>query len=370
MAQEKDLTPYLNCLKTQQTSAKDYILNLFQDYDIVILCERDHREITQYDLYLDVISDKRFTDDVDQVYFEIGNALYNDTLNYFLHNSSLNSKEISAKTLFMQRNLWGGGASLWEKGNYSYYLTQIHKINTTLPEEKKVNVFGLDLGLNWETATENDFRQVKTMYDVGNTRDSIMAANFFRLYEQSKTKKALVVLNLRHAFLTDLVRVNTGRFIADKYKEKVTNVLISNLAMKYIQSDRDVAVTAIQQGKWDASFIKAKKNNIGFDFSGTPFGNDSVDLYPISLNRTYSDVFKGFVYYNYFPDLRTVRNVENFVDDEFAPELIRRYRLVQKVTNADIPSIDALKSKYNKVVNESYREEMPEVIEIIEQWLK
>jgi hypothetical protein len=187
-AQDTALDPYVNFLGTQQTSAKDYILNLFRNYDIVILCERDHREITQYDLYLDIIGDKWFTDNVQQVYFEIGNALYNDTLNRFLHNPTLGCQEISAATLYLQRNLWAAGAGLWNKGNYSYYLKHVHQINTALSDDKKVNVFGLDLGVDWETATENDIRQIKTMYDP-DRRDSMMAVHFFRYYEQSKTKK-------------------------------------------------------------------------------------------------------------------------------------------------------------------------------------
>jgi hypothetical protein len=368
MAQDKELSPYLNFLEKQQTSAKDYILNLFNNYDIVILCERDHREITQYDLYLDIFSDKRFTSEVKQVYCEVGNVMYNDTLNNFLHNSSLTPQEVSATTLYMQRNIWEPGAYLWEKGNYSYYIEKVHKINTALPEENKLSVYALDQGVDWTTATEDDIRQAIIM-SGGDNRDSIMAVNFFRYYEQSKTKKALVVLNARHAFLTDLWRVNAGRFIADKYKGKVANVLIHNIAMKQVKSDSNVEIAAIQQGKWDASFIKAGKKDVGFDFLETPFGKDSIDLYPLSLGL-YSNLFNGFVYYNYFPDLRIVRNVENFIDDEFAPELIRRFRLIQKITNKDISSIEALKAQYNKVNEVSYREVMPDVVEMIEQWLK
>ena len=36
---------YTSFLQEEHASAKDYILGLFAQYDIVILCERDHREI-------------------------------------------------------------------------------------------------------------------------------------------------------------------------------------------------------------------------------------------------------------------------------------------------------------------------------------
>lgn len=51
LAYDSALDPYVDFLKEQTTSAKDYILGLFDDYDIVILCERNHRDMTQYDLF-------------------------------------------------------------------------------------------------------------------------------------------------------------------------------------------------------------------------------------------------------------------------------------------------------------------------------
>jgi hypothetical protein len=51
---------YVSFLNTQNTSAKDYVLQLFEKYNIVILCERDHRDMTQYNLIYDIVSDERF----------------------------------------------------------------------------------------------------------------------------------------------------------------------------------------------------------------------------------------------------------------------------------------------------------------------
>ena len=44
------ITKYVNFLETQNTSAKDYVLELFKKFDVVVLCERNHGEMTQYDL--------------------------------------------------------------------------------------------------------------------------------------------------------------------------------------------------------------------------------------------------------------------------------------------------------------------------------
>ena len=55
-----EISPYIKFLEQQNTSAKDYILDLFKKYDIVILCERDHRDATQYDLIYDIVSSPHF----------------------------------------------------------------------------------------------------------------------------------------------------------------------------------------------------------------------------------------------------------------------------------------------------------------------
>ena len=86
-AQQADsiFTSYVHFLNRQQTSAKDYVLGLFDKYDVLVLCERDHREWTQYDLILDILADKRFTRKVGNLYTEIGNVHHNDELNAFSH---------------------------------------------------------------------------------------------------------------------------------------------------------------------------------------------------------------------------------------------------------------------------------------------
>lgn len=53
------------------------MLSLFKTHDIVIICERDHRDITQYELYLDIISDPYFTSNVGVLFTEVGTRSLN-----------------------------------------------------------------------------------------------------------------------------------------------------------------------------------------------------------------------------------------------------------------------------------------------------
>ncbi len=47
-------------LENQTLSAKDYVISLFEDHDIVILCERHHADMTQYELFMEIVKDPYF----------------------------------------------------------------------------------------------------------------------------------------------------------------------------------------------------------------------------------------------------------------------------------------------------------------------
>jgi len=364
------ISSYVTFLEKQNISAKEYIFDLFKQYDIVILCERDHAETTQYKLILDILGDKRFTENIDNAYFEVGNAAYNDTLNRFLQNSSLSSKQVSQSIMSIQRNIF---PVLWEKSVYSYLLNGVYNINNQQPNEKKIHIYGLDESVMWETVTKED---IHLLVSHAADRDSILADNFIHYYKNSKTKKALVVLNYRHAFLRDLPKQNAGRFIADRFKGKVANVYLNSFApFRSKQNDSktpQIVIDTPQKGKWEAAFIQARKEDVGFNLKVTPFGKDSFDIMPVDNNFLYSDMFTGFIYYNHFKNLHRSLGIKNYIDKQFAPELSRRIKLQQeymKILFRKELTLDDLWN-VNKILNSSYLKEYPDVIKEIEQWLK
>lgn len=351
------LQAYTLFLQKQNTTAKDYILNLFTKYDIVILCERDHREITQYNLICDILADTRFSCEVGAIYCEIGNMAYNKAINRFLQDDTLSPDEVEQGILTFHRNIYG--ASLWEKANYSYLLQSVHSINKNLGNNK-IEVFGLERGVNWDTVTQADILRRNVSTDA-TFRDAVLAENFINYHRYSRTGKALIILNYRHAFMQDIAgRCNAGRYIYDTYGDRVANVYINSFSLA-----PDGTVQAVQEGLWDAAFAMEQKDNIGFDLVNTPFGNASFDMIPFATTLTYAQVFTGMVYYTHFTQLRIVQGMPNFVDDEFAREMQRRYRLEGNLP----PDIETLKQRYNRVIDRTYQEEFPAATKQVELWV-
>jgi len=328
---KQPIQPYVNFLKTQKTTARDYILNLFKKHDMVIICERDHRDITQYDLYLSIIRDPYFIQNVGNVFTEVGVSTLNPELNRFMHRDNLSENKVEEKLLYFHRNavVW----PLWEKYNYHYFLKEFYAINRNLPPEKKNNLYPSDVPFNWDMVKNKD-----DLKDIWNRlirngkkslRDSIMAAQIMVTYDSLRTysqrKKALVIMNYRHAFndVFDPKAYNTGRFLFQKYRGNIANVLVNN----YMVYD-DAPYFTIQHGKWDAAFRLASKNDIGFDLNNTPFGKDSFDYYPDKQNLTYQDVFTGMIFYKYLEEFKLVIGIPGIVDKNFLPELLRRENIL------------------------------------------
>ena len=145
-SQKSELKPFIEFLqKNKIQTAKDYILNKFQTKNIVIISERDHRDMTQYDLYLSVIKDEKFKGNV---YTEVGSWNNYQRINKFLLNSNLSESEKEKELLAIYRDL--DYTILWEKYNYYFLLNSIFETNKNRDEKDKILLFPLDLEFDWK----------------------------------------------------------------------------------------------------------------------------------------------------------------------------------------------------------------------------
>lgn len=320
-----EIRTYIDFIQNHNISAKDYVLSLFKQYDIVILSERAHYEYTQCELYLDIISDKRFINNVGNIFVEVGVSSEQKNVEKFLQSENLTENEIEQKALKIYRNI--PFFPEWDKTYYYDFLIQLYKLNQNLSSDKKINLYYSDVPFNWEKIKTKD--EYNSFMDTINTRDSIIAKQIIDKYNKiiktQKRKKALIIVNYRHGFTN--IRYsekgkkadNVGRYLKEKFGKKVANVLINDL---YI--DNNGNFHPYQNGKWDASFELLNKSNIGFDFKNSPFGKDNFDMYPVKNDLTYEKVFTGFIYSSPIDSFVFKKGVKNYMTKEFEKEYIRR----------------------------------------------
>ncbi|MEI6681136.1 MAG: RDD family protein [Bacteroidota bacterium] len=325
--------PYVRFLEKQNTAPVDYVMGLFEKYDVVVLCERAHPEMTQWDFIFDVVRDPRFIEKVGHVFTEYGQTGIQGDLDKFMMTDSLNDREVKANVLHLMRNL--GVWPAWTNNNFNLYLARLYRLNQTLSPENRIQHHFTDGAVDWSAIrTVSDYK--KYQKNIVWNRDSIMAGTVITGMKSiaetlGKPAKCLVIMNYRHGMdltdrLPDVKRVNTFEFMKDSFGNRAANVLINT---------RFLISVPLAGGVWDAAFEQTGNRPVGFDFRGSPFGNSGFDLFPFnnllkpgntpSSNGSlrYRDVFTGFVFTHPVKDQYLQSNIPGYFDG-FETEYIRR----------------------------------------------
>jgi len=326
---------FIDYLNEQEVSAKDYILNLFKTADLVIICERHHRDISQYKLIVELMQDSVFQNQVGNIITEVGVVNSYDSINNFLLSSNLSEFEQESQLLNIIRNIDYSPA--WTPSNYPQLLEKVYLLNQKLPAEKKIRLIPSDMKFDWYRCLT--IQQYKDFDNIPE-RDTLIANNILSWYSiQNAKKKALVILNFRHAFLVDThwgtnkneVHHNVGRYLKDALGVKVASVYLNGLAYPNEYDKYEL----IQEGKWDAYFSIVKKDKIGFDFKGNPFGSSKFDLIPFGYSVdsfTYEDIFTGMIFYEPINNHLMQDGWKNFIDSTFSTEFTRRVNIYSQAT--------------------------------------
>lgn len=375
-----ELLPYTNFLEKDHKKAKDYVLDLFEKNDLVIICERDHRENTQYEFLNELISDPKFIQNVGNVFTEVGMRSLNPEINNFIHSTGVANNTKKAKIIELQRRC--SFYPIWEMYNFYSQVEGIYEINQALRQSEKINLYPTDVELNLDSINVDYLK--KFWYNEANNRDSLMADYIIENFEKikkskTKRKKALIIMNYRHGFNNNFKQAdgsnfdNVGSFLFDKYPGNIANVLINPLGILESKSDIDITWIALQNGKWDAAFKVSKKNNIGYDLKSTPFGKDKFDYWTFTPHKNnYQDIYTGFVYYESPTDFKIITGIDGLVDTLFLETYKKRVSLWNKVVGDRLgnETEDSLIfKKYNRK-NISKIEKIDTIASQIDRWLK
>jgi hypothetical protein len=298
-----DIKPLVDFIEQTNTSPVDYIMGLFEKYDVVVLGERDHRDMTQYDLIQQVISDPRFIEKVGNVFTEVGVYNMADELNAVLKGTYPNDeafdKELVNVLFYMDF------MPLWDKANYTKLMKDIYLVNKNLPTEKKINVTPTEFPFSWkqaQTMTTEEFET--TIHKIWKPYKDVLLANnaineLYKIFNGNEPrKKALIIYNTPHSCrfyenTADRFQVFAYQIIADRFPGRVANVMLNWAS---IVGDE---YTLSNDGKIDAAFATCDYKSIGFDLANSPFENFLYDVnMPPSTNKVkMKDVFHGFIYY-------------------------------------------------------------------------
>ena len=204
-----------------QLSAVEYVVRLFDEHDVVVLCERQHDEDSQWEFIYEIVSDPRFIERVGRVFTEYGQVSMQDYLGGLLDSGELTSDKINEGVVHVMRNLnvW----PVWANTNFYTYLTRLRRLNQSLPADRRVHHYLTDKIVVWSDLT--DGQRYREHLRTTDNRDEWMVQTVIetmgRLAQTAqRPPKCLVVMNYRHAFdLTgrnpESKRRNTYEFLKD-----------------------------------------------------------------------------------------------------------------------------------------------------------
>lgn len=300
--QEKNVKPYVDCLQNQQQTPKEYILSLFDDFDIVILQENIHGEASQWELISDIVKDSVFIHNVGHVFTEYGSAMHQDKIDSFLLTPFDNDTALEKETAVLMDYMSGG---------FYYFVKNLNLLNASLPDSLKVQEHYTDC-IDWDHFTTLGRSQISEEMN----RDSLMADVVIKWYNQqrkeNKRHKLLVVTNGRHAYgyaggkekvadkchdFRHLNKGNQGQYIWASFPDRTATVMqmgFNTNRMIYLPLYRE-----IKKGIWSKAYQMANAHPVGFNLQGTPFGEDHVEDYPLKGGNTelqYADLFTGIIF--------------------------------------------------------------------------
>ena len=319
----RSTAPYVAFLGKNQVNPVDYVIDLFDQHDVVLLCERPHPEASQWDFIYELVSDPRFINRVGHVFTEYGQVGMQAYLDNFMATDGLTTNEIHERVIHIMRHwaIW----PIWTNTNFNTYLTRLYELNQSLPPERRIHHHFTDVSIDWPGLTKEEYWAYRSsLINRDEQMAQVVIEEMERLAEStSSSPKCLVVMNYRHGFdLTgrspDAQRFNTYEYLKDSFRGRAANVLLNT---------NFFLAVPIAGGVWDAAFQQTGDRPAGFDFAGSPFGEDSFDMFPfqpeIKGRLRYSDVFTGFLYIHPLKDQYLQKGIPGYFEG-FEEEALRR----------------------------------------------
>lgn len=343
-----EIKPMVDYIKQCNTSPVDYVLGLFDKYDVVVLGERDHMDTTQYELVRQITSDPRFIEKVGHVFTEIGcynmaGQLTGVVEGTYAHDSLFD--KALAQVLFDFDYM-----PVWEKTNYTQLCRNIYRINKTLPANRKISLTPTDISYSWEQTQGMTGKEFATFFKVWEEKDLIMGHNaineLYRIFNGNESrKKVLMIYNAPHSCRyyknADYGKFFAYQIIADRFPGRVANV-----AINWAVVDNEEGYTSLSNhGKIDAAFTVCGNKSIGFDLNGSPLGEYNYNCSsPQPQNPIpFQNVYHGFIFYKPVTEWVDCVGVPNLDKIDCKEELARRCGLWN---NEDYNSQEYKEEKY------------------------
>ena len=168
-------------------NAFEGVLTAFRRYNIVALDE-PHWDQVASEFRIQLLHQPGFADSVNDIVFECGNSRYQKVLDRYISGGEASHEEIAA----VWRNTTQVGSC--DSPVYEQFLTQVRKVNQSLPQTKKIRVLAPDPPIDWSKVHSR-----ADWVPFLNARDS-SAASIIEREAFQRQRKVLVIMGGMHFY--------------------------------------------------------------------------------------------------------------------------------------------------------------------------
>jgi len=170
-----------------ERNAFEGVLGAFKKYNIVALDE-PHWDRVASEFRIELVHQRGFADNVNDIVFECGNLRYQKVLDRYISGGEPPHEEIAA----LWRNTTQVGSC--DSPVYEQFLTEVRKVNQSLPQTKKIRVLAPDPPIDWSKVHSR-----ADWVPFLNARDS-SAASLIEREAFQRQRKVLVIMGGMHLY--------------------------------------------------------------------------------------------------------------------------------------------------------------------------
>lgn len=203
-------------------NAEDYIIQAFQNYNIIGLGEGAHGLENSHTFFQKLFDNKKIQEIINVVIVEFANIDYQAILDKYIFGEEVSLGELCK----VWRESTQSPGRLGEIPVYFALLQKIRSVNLTLPPEKKIKVVGGDPSIDWKAInTWDDYKN-----QIGFSRDTF-PANLSIDFAIHDLKKVLLIysgFHLTKIFDKTIAHPTITTAINKKYKDVMKVIEVFN----------------------------------------------------------------------------------------------------------------------------------------------
>jgi hypothetical protein len=327
---DNKLQPYIAVLSEQGQEPVNFVINNFQNYDLLIFDDALHTAVEPFEFYQKLIKTPSFFNNIKYIFIEVFSINKQQHIDAYFKSDP---EKIELLFPAFQDDVNGTG---WSYKTYFDLLHTIYTQNKTLPENERLKVIAVSNPTYWsEIKTGKDlelFQKSMRSYDFVMYKTIALEMDNFE-----KDKKGIFLTNTRHAYKgiknkKGELYWNTGTFFHQWHPDKTYSVRLHNVQLSLEKNENVVFLwDRIGGGIWDSAFEMYGNTPVAIPLENNIFGMESYvgnHMLNVAPNQTIYDAYDALIFLGPLEKMHKTAIVDIIYTKEFKRELLRRYPIL------------------------------------------